>query len=267
MNASSLDTSHFDLVVLGAGSGGIACAKRAAQHGARCAIVALGPIGGTCVHAGCIPKKLNWEAAHAMEAARLLGCASSAVDLGRLKRVRDAEIRRLQAVYEGSLDEAGIAVFRGRAVIEGEGCVSVHNTDGSGSTSGSFRLAARHVLVATGSEPIMPSSARIPGVDHCISSDDIWALTQLPQSMCIVGEVAHSLRVQPCDIMMGLHCMQRLLLITAHLVASAAFSHLQAVATLAWRRQAPSAASAVTCPWWCVRMPLGTAFFAASTAA
>lgn len=194
MEPQHVSRSDFDLLVVGAGSGGIACAKRAAQHGARCALVALGPIGGTCVHAGCIPKKLNWEAAHAMEAARLIGClrAGAELDLGRLKRTRDAEIHRLQGIYERSLHEAGIAVVRGRAVIEGEGRVKVLSPDGSGTVVAS--LTGRHVLVATGSEPIMPPSTRIPGVEHCISSDDVWALTQLPQSMCIIGELEHLFR-------------------------------------------------------------------------
>lgn len=187
--------SNYDILILGGGSGGIACARRAVSHGRTTSIVALGPIGGTCVHAGCIPKKLNWEAAQAIEDSRWVqpprpaALADSGgnprVNLELLKQIRDAEIRRLQDVYERSLVESGINVIRGRAVVSRKQFVDVFDPAEAGRLITS--LTADHVLVATGSEPIMPSN--IPGVELCISSDEVWNMKKLPASMCIIGEL------------------------------------------------------------------------------
>jgi glutathione reductase (NADPH) len=172
-------TQSWDLVVIGGGSGGLACAQRAARHGARVAIAEPGHLGGTCVNAGCVPKKLMYHAAdiaHALVDAADYGFTLGPVrhDWSALKARRDAYVERLRGIYLENLERSGATLIRGRARLAGVGRVTI----------GGETHAAKHVVVATGGQPSVPA---LPGADAGITSDGFFALERLPGSVAIVG--------------------------------------------------------------------------------
>jgi glutathione reductase (NADPH) len=171
--------SPFDLFVIGAGSGGVRAARMAAQRGARVAIVDDGPLGGTCVNVGCIPKKLYSFAAHyaeAFEESHGFGWSSAApvLDWAGLKANRAAEITRLNAIYAKLLDAAGVQVMKGRARVVGAKEVEVEGE----------RHRAANILIATGGWPVRPP---LPGFDLAITSNEIFDLPELPAHLLVVG--------------------------------------------------------------------------------
>jgi len=170
---------EFDLLVLGGGSGGIATARRAAQHGARVALVESGRLGGTCVNVGCVPKKLMWHAAQIAEMVHDANgygfdIGSVAHDWARLKQRRDAYVQRLNDLYAEGLAKDRITVIAGRGRV-----IDAHTVEHEGR-----RLRARHLLIATGGKPRWPE---IPGAEHGIDSDGFFALEHCPKRVVIVG--------------------------------------------------------------------------------
>jgi glutathione reductase (NADPH) len=170
---------EFDLVVIGAGSGGVRASRVAAGFGARVAVVEEARLGGTCVNVGCIPKKLLVYAAHYghdFEDAAAFGwdVGPRRFDWARLIANKDGEIARLNGVYARLLDEAGVTRIEGRARLVDPHTVAV----------GERRLRGQHVLVATGSWPILPDT---PGIEHAITSNEVFALPALPRRVVIVG--------------------------------------------------------------------------------
>ncbi len=171
--------SEFDLVVIGAGSGGVRAARVAAELGARVAVIESGKFGGTCVNLGCVPKKLLVHGAEfAQELADSRGFGwSTAVppfDWPTLIARKDAEIARLNAVYQRLLESAGVEIVRGHARLATARSVQV----------GSRTLACEHVLLATGSAPALPV---LRGSEHAITSDQAFHLSTLPRRVTIVG--------------------------------------------------------------------------------
>lgn len=171
--------ADFDLVVIGAGSGGVAAARRAGAYGARVAICESRRVGGTCVLRGCVPKKLLVYAAHvAEEVADAAGYGWSipapAFDWPTLIRNKNAELDRLNGVYETMLRDASVRVLRGRGRV-----VDAHTVEVDGE-----RLRAGRILVATGAAPVTPP---VPGAEHAIHSDHALDLEALPERMAIVG--------------------------------------------------------------------------------
>lgn len=172
-------TEPWDLFVIGAGSGGVRAARMAAQHGARVAIAEPGPLGGTCVNVGCIPKKLYSIAAHfSSDFADAAGFGwevpPARFDWAVLKANRAREITRLNGIYEDLLVGAGATLLRGRARLVGADAVEV----------GGVVHRARHVLVATGGHPVAPD---IPGAGLTVSSDAMFDLPAFPQRLVIAG--------------------------------------------------------------------------------
>jgi glutathione reductase (NADPH) len=170
---------EVDLFVIGGGSGGVRAARFAANFGARVAIAESGRFGGTCVNVGCIPKKLFSYAAHFRD--DFGDAADFGWTVGRthfdwptLVANKDREIARLNGVYERLLANAGVEILRGRARLLDARTVEV---DGS-------RWRANYVLVATGGWPQMPA---IPGAEHAVSSNEIFALERLPRRAVVVG--------------------------------------------------------------------------------
>ena len=172
------DSPEIDLFVIGGGSGGLAAAQRAAEYGARVAVAESGPLGGTCVNVGCVPKKVMWNAAGVAEAIALAPGYGFTVEAGEhdwagLKRRRDAYIERLNGIYESNLDKRGVTLLRGQASLAPGGV----RLDG--------RLhRARRVIIATGGRPVVPD---LEGAELGITSDDFFALESRPERVLIVG--------------------------------------------------------------------------------
>ena len=169
----------FDLFTIGAGSGGVRASRVAGAHGARVAVAENRYLGGTCVNVGCVPKKLLVYAAQYAEAWREASafgwsCGVPSFDWQRLIANKNAEIERLNHVYRGLLTDAGVAIIEGRARLIDAHTVAV----------GDRRLTARHVLIATGGWPVVPS---FPGAEHAITSNEAFFLDRLPERIVILG--------------------------------------------------------------------------------
>ena len=171
--------SEFDLIVIGGGSGGLAAAQRAAEYGARVAVVESHRLGGTCVNVGCVPKKVMWSAASLAESLRDapdygFSLSAEAHDWALLKEKRDAYILRLNGIYEGNLAKRGVTLVRGRAQF-----VDARTVTAAGSS-----LSAPHIVIATGGRPLLPA---IPGAELGITSDGFFELPRRPERVAIVG--------------------------------------------------------------------------------
>lgn len=177
-----------DLLVIGAGSGGVRAGRFAAQRGARVVIVEGAALGGTCVNVGCIPKKLYSYAAHygeAFEQSHGFGwdAAAPRFDWDVLKARRAAEITRLNGIYDGLLKSAGATLVRGWASVVDPHTVAVRAVDG-GADSTLKRYTAKHILLATGGRPHKVDG---PGSEWALTSDDMFDLAPFPQRLVVVG--------------------------------------------------------------------------------
>lgn len=169
----------FDLVVVGAGSGGIAGAIRAARHGARVAVCDDGALGGTCVNVGCVPKKAMWLAAELAEAQVLaaeLGFANTpaALDWGAFVGRRERYIQNIHGSYRRRFDELGITLIPARATL----------LDARTVRAGERVLSAPRLLLATGARPRRPE---IRGQHLGSDSDGFFALREAPRRVAIIG--------------------------------------------------------------------------------
>lgn len=172
-------TNEFDLVVIGAGSGGVRAARMAAGHGARVAIVEKRFFGGTCVNVGCVPKKLFSYGAHFPDEFALAedygySIAGWKFDWATLRENKTREIARLNGIYRRILGQAGVTIFEGHGRVEAPGQVSV---DGN-------ILTTDKILLAVGGKPFVPS---FPGNEHVKISDDLFYLEELPKQVAVVG--------------------------------------------------------------------------------
>ena len=170
----------FDLIVLGGGSGGLATAQRAAEYGARVALLEPGRLGGTCVNVGCVPKKVMWNAAElagALEHASEYGfdVRVAGHDWARLKAGRDAYVQRLNGIYQRNLDRKAIVTIHSAGRFSGPREI----VDANGET-----YAAEHVVIATGGHPFVPP---LPGAELGITSDGFFELEHRPRRVAIVG--------------------------------------------------------------------------------
>ncbi|MCZ6569015.1 MAG: glutathione-disulfide reductase [Deltaproteobacteria bacterium] len=169
----------YDLFTIGAGSGGVRASRVSAGLGARVAIAEERYLGGTCVNVGCIPKKLLVYASHYtedFEDARAYGwtVGKSSFDWATLIRNKDREIARLNEVYRKLLDQSGVKRIEGRARIVDQNTVAI----------GDRTFSAKNILIATGSWPSVPE---IPGIEHAITSNEVFHLKQLPRRVIVVG--------------------------------------------------------------------------------
>lgn len=169
----------YDLFVIGAGSGGIATSRRAASYGARVAIAEASDLGGTCVNRGCIPKKLMVyasEFAHSFQDAVAYGWSEvhPSFNWQKLIAAKDKELHRLNQVYQRMLQEAGVELIQGYAKF-----IDPHTVEVADRT-----VTADKILIAVGGHPVKPD---IPGVEHTITSDQIFHLPEQPQHIVILG--------------------------------------------------------------------------------
>ena len=175
----------YDLFVIGAGSGGVRASRMAAGYGARVAVAEERYLGGTCVNVGCVPKKLlvcaSAFADHYREASGFGWTAGQpAFDWGQLIANKNREIERLNGIYRGLLDSAGVELFEGRARLLDSHTVEIDDAGGAGAS----RVTADQILIAVGSWPDMPP---IPGIEHAISSNEAFYLERLPERAAVVG--------------------------------------------------------------------------------
>jgi glutathione reductase (NADPH) len=175
----TVSTQAFDLISIGGGSGGLACAQRAAEYGAKAAVIESHRLGGTCVNVGCVPKKVMWNAASVALSLADAGDYGFDVDVrdndwAALKEKRDAYITRLNGIYARNLSAKGVTLVRGSARFVDSHTVEVGGT----------RMTAPHIVIATGSMPIVPD---LPGAARGITSDGFFALEQRPQRVAIIG--------------------------------------------------------------------------------
>jgi glutathione reductase (NADPH) len=181
----------YDLVVIGGGSGGLAVAKRSAEHGAKVAIIEASRWGGTCVNVGCVPKKIMWNTAHVAEIlhdAKHFGIVHKGFhyDWVSAKAARDTYIKRLNQIYEGGLSKlnidriAGFGSFAPTTSSDGLTHLHVDGADGKFTS-----IAAKHVVVAVGGTP--SSLGGIPGEDLALDSNGFFELEQQPKKAAVIG--------------------------------------------------------------------------------
>lgn len=172
----------YDLIVIGAGSGGVRAARLAAKTGAKVAIIEQVQVGGTCVLRGCVPKKLlvyGSEFAKTFEDARGFGWSVGDVkfDWPTLRDHVQAEVNRLSGLYQNNLDGAGVETLDGRAIVTGPNTVRIEGGDA--------QLTAKRILVAAGGHTYRPTET--PGQELGITSTDAFTLEKLPESIVIAG--------------------------------------------------------------------------------
>jgi glutathione reductase (NADPH) len=174
-----MSSYDYDFFVIGAGSGGVRASRIAAGLGARVAVAEHYRVGGTCVIRGCVPKKLFVYASHFHEE------FEDAVGFGwtvgethfswpRLIANKNKEIDRLEGIYGRLLDGSKVTLMRERAVVTDAHTVQV----------GENKFTAANILVATGGWPYLPS---IPGIEHCITSNEAFELAIFPKRVLVVG--------------------------------------------------------------------------------
>jgi glutathione reductase (NADPH) len=172
-------SEKFDLLVIGGGSGGLAHAQRAAEYGVNAAVAEYGPLGGTCVNVGCVPKKVMWYASHYAHELH------HAVDYGydvnvkghdwtALKTRRDAYVSRLNDIYNNNLDKRGVTYLAGAARFIDANTVMV----------GDSEYQAERIVIATGGQPMVPD---LPGAELGITSDGFFELEEQPRRVLIAG--------------------------------------------------------------------------------
>jgi glutathione reductase (NADPH) len=174
-----MSSYDFDLLVIGAGSGGVRASRIAAGHGARVAVAEEYRVGGTCVIRGCVPKKLLVYGSHFaedLEDARRFGwqIEGKTFDWAVLRDNVAAEVDRLNGLYQNTLDNNQVTTLLGHARI-----IDAHTVEVEGQ-----RHTAGTLLIASGARPFTPD---IPGAEHGITSNDVFHLPTLPRRMVIAG--------------------------------------------------------------------------------
>ena len=170
----------FDLFVVGAGSGGVRASRVAAAYGARVAVAEEYKVGGTCVIRGCVPKKLLVYGSHFAE--DLNDAAMFGWDVPKCRfdwpTLRDnvlSEVERLEGAYTETLKTHKVTILDERAVVTGPQSVKL---------ASGREITAEKILIATGARPVMPE---IDGIEHAISSNEVFHLKKLPRRIVIAG--------------------------------------------------------------------------------
>jgi glutathione reductase (NADPH) len=170
---------QYDLIAIGGGSGGLAVAEQAADLGRRVALVEQAKLGGTCVNAGCVPKKVMWYAAGAMSSLRHAGdfgisAAEARLDWPALVSRRNEYVARINRYWDGYVPDRNIERIQGTARFIDARTIEVEGV----------RYQAEHIVIATGGTPLVPP---VPGAELGITSDGFFALTQQPKRVAVIG--------------------------------------------------------------------------------
>ncbi len=173
------DSYDFDLVVIGAGSAGMRVSRISAGLGAKVAVIEKGGLGGTCVNAGCVPKKLFVHAAefrgHFADGENFgWNVGKPSHDFARFMKAMHAQIARLHGIYRNLLQEANVQLIEGTARF-----VKPHTLE-----VGTRRVTAKYVVIATGGRASTPD---VPGRELLKTSDDMFALNELPKRVVVLG--------------------------------------------------------------------------------
>lgn len=171
----------FDLFVIGAGSGGVRASRMAAATGAKVAVAESRFLGGTCVNIGCVPKKLFYYGSHYSHDFKDskgygwdVDSNGISFDWPTLRDNKTNEVKRLNGIYQSLLDSAGVELIHGRATL-----LDMHTVEVDGK-----KFTANKILIATGCGPVTPD---VLGKEFIISSDDVFYLQNLPETIVIVG--------------------------------------------------------------------------------
>jgi glutathione reductase (NADPH) len=172
--------ADFDLFVIGGGSGGVRAARVSAAYGARVGLAEEHKVGGTCVIRGCVPKKLLVYGSHFAEDlndAAMFGwdVPSCSFDWPVLRDNVLAEVSRIEAAYTDTLTNHDVQIFLERAVLTGPNSIRL---------AGGREITADKILIATGARPLMP---KVQGIEHAITSNEVFHLERVPKRMVIVG--------------------------------------------------------------------------------
>ncbi|MFC0445647.1 glutathione-disulfide reductase [Pseudidiomarina halophila] len=172
-------TRHYDYLAIGAGSGGIASANRAAIRGAKAAVIEAKAVGGTCVNVGCVPKKVMWYGAHIAEALKYseaygFDIKQNGFDWKTLVRNREAYIERIHGGYKRGFESNGVEYIEGFARFVDKNTVEVNGE----------QITAKHITIAVGGRAIVPSCE---GAEYGIDSDGFFALEERPNKAVVVG--------------------------------------------------------------------------------
>ncbi|MFP6846804.1 MAG: glutathione-disulfide reductase [Thalassolituus sp.] len=169
----------YDLLVIGAGSGGVRASRMAAARGKKVAVIESRYLGGTCVNVGCVPKKLfvyaSEYASHLKEGAGFgVHATLDQFSWPELRDNKTNEIKRLNGIYDNMLKNAGVEIINGTGSIIDPHTVAVSQQ----------KLTAERILIATGGWPFVP---KVPGIEFAITSNDVFYLDEFPQRIVIVG--------------------------------------------------------------------------------
>jgi glutathione reductase (NADPH) len=194
-------TKHFDYLAIGAGSGGIASANRAAKLGKKAAVIEAKYLGGTCVNVGCVPKKVMWYAGQISDAIKYahdygFKLEKKGFDWSHLVKNREAYIERIHGAYQRGFDANNVTVIQGFAKFVDKNTVEVDGT----------LYTADHITIATGGRPSIPN---IEGAEFGINSDGFFALTEQPKSVAVIG--AGYIAVELAGVFHGLGTQTHLL--------------------------------------------------------
>ncbi|MDH5190357.1 MAG: glutathione-disulfide reductase [Gammaproteobacteria bacterium] len=170
---------HYDLISIGAGSGGLSAAEMGAKHGAKCAVIEKSKVGGTCVNVGCVPKKVMWygaSIAHALEDASGYGfdITRNNFDWKKLVEGRQKYIKGINDWYGTYLKDSDIDMIQGHARFVDKNTLEVNGE----------QFTADHIVIAPGGTPVVPDT---PGAEHGITSDGFFELDHLPKRVAVVG--------------------------------------------------------------------------------
>ncbi|MDH5571945.1 MAG: glutathione-disulfide reductase [Gammaproteobacteria bacterium] len=203
-------STHFDLIAIGAGSGGLSAAERAAEYGMKTAVIENKKLGGTCVNVGCVPKKVMWFASGIAETMKDAAGYGFDVDLKsfsweKLVEAREGYINGITNWYGNYLADSKITHLQGTGSF-----IDAHTLDVDGQ-----QYTADHIVIAPGGYPMVPD---IPGAEHMLTSDGFFALKSQPKRVAVVG--AGYIAVELAGLLNGLGSEVSLLLRKDHFLSS-----------------------------------------------
>jgi len=203
-------SKHYDLISIGAGSGGLSAAERAAEYGKKTAVIENSKLGGTCVNIGCVPKKVMWFGSNIAETLKLAGSYGFDVSVNKfswqkLVAAREGYIKGITDWYVNYLKDSNIDHLHGTGKF-----IDAHTLDVDGE-----RYTADHIVISPGGYPVIPD---VPGAEYGITSDGFFALQDQPRRVAVVG--AGYIAVELAGVLNGLGSEVSMLLRKDHFLGN-----------------------------------------------